>query len=379
LRLCVKFSLMNEFSRKLITEWRKLDLPFTGKTFVVAISGGADSVSLALALNELKTRKKLNLRFVLAHFNHDLRAAESDEDENFVKEFAERFNFELVCKIQNPQSPIQNQTGNLEQNARQARYAFLTETAQNLKADGILTAHTLNDQAETFLLNLIRGSGLGGLGGMKPIRLFEEENGRRGEEELVVEYETSSSPFLLLSSSPLLIRPLLSWAKREDTENFCHLNEVEFRHDRMNDDLKFNRVRIRKVLLPLLKDFNPKIVETLAKTSALLRDGAEQLANRRQDSTENILSESRTAETKINIETLVIRDIKNLFPSMRQIILRDWLKDNRGNLRRLELKHIEAVEKLIFSRKSGKIVELPNGESVLKKQGILHFQKTKVD
>ncbi|MGI8640165.1 MAG: tRNA lysidine(34) synthetase TilS, partial [Pyrinomonadaceae bacterium] len=173
---------MHKFIRNLLTEWRKLGLPFADETFIVAVSGGADSISLLLALHELRNLKKLNLRFVIAHFNHDLRGEESKEDEKFVKKIAGKFNFELACGIQDSKFKIQNQDGNLEQNARNARYKFLTDTAENLHADGILTAHTLNDQAETFLLNLIRGSGLDGLGGMKPIRSRESEGGGGGGE-----------------------------------------------------------------------------------------------------------------------------------------------------------------------------------------------------
>ncbi|MDQ3750600.1 MAG: tRNA lysidine(34) synthetase TilS, partial [Acidobacteriota bacterium] len=151
---------MRQFSKNLLTEWRKLGLPFADETFVVAVSGGADSVSLMLAVNDLKERRKLDLRIVIAHFNHNLRGAESELDAQFVREISNKFNFELAYGIQNPKFKIQNRTGNLEQNARTARYEFLTETAKNLDAYGVLTAHTLNDQAETFLLNLIRGSGL---------------------------------------------------------------------------------------------------------------------------------------------------------------------------------------------------------------------------
>ena len=98
---------------------------------------------------------------------------------------------------------------NLEQSARNARYDFLTETAENLKAFAVLTAHTLNDQAETFLINLIRGSGLEGLGATKVKRNLKK------------------------NSEILLIRPLLSWAKRIDTENFCRLkqNRISLRFD----------------------------------------------------------------------------------------------------------------------------------------------------
>ena len=378
MRLCVKFLLlMHNFTRNLITEWRTLNLPFADETFVVAVSGGADSVSLMLAMNELKERRKLNLRIVIAHFNHNLRQAESELDAQFVREITNKFNFELAYGIQNSEFRIQNQTGNLEQNARIARYEFLTETAQNLDAYGVLTAHTLNDQAETFLLNLIRGSGLDGLSAMKTVRSLESRVLSR-ESEINTEIEEKSK-IQNPKSKIRLVRPLLNWAKREDTENFCRLNKIEFRHDAMNDDLAFKRVRIRKILIPLLQEFNPKIIETLAKTSELLQGSAEQLAAGNQQSAENFSLEERESKIEDEIKNLSLKDLKDVFPSIRRTILRQWLKDNRGNLRRLELKHIEAVEKLIFTRKSGKVVELPDGELVLKKNGKLYFQKTKVE
>ena len=244
----------------------------TDKTIIIAISGGADSVSLALALHDLKVQKKLDLRFVLAHFNHHLRGEESKRDEEFVKNLAEKFDFELVIG----KGEI-SKNENLEQSARKARYEFLTETAENLKAFAVLTAHTLNDQAETFLINLIRGSGLEGLGAIKKIRKLSIES--RSEEKSKIENRKSKI---------LLIRPLLSWAKRIDTENFCRLNEIEFRYDSMNEDLAFKRVRIRKVLLPLLQDFNPKIIENLAQTAFLLQQDFNDLENVRAEKQTNI-------------------------------------------------------------------------------------------
>jgi len=372
---------MHKFVRNLLTEWRKLGLPFASRIFVVAISGGADSVSLALALHELRKRKKLNLRFVLAHFNHDLRGAESGADEQFVRGFAERFEFELACgKIQSSESKIHNQKGNLEQNARRARYQFLFETAENLRAESVLTAHTLNDQAETFLLNLIRGSGLEGLGAMKTIRtLSNAECGMRNAEFENEDQKPKTEDRLENQKSKIkLIRPLLNWASREATENYCRENEIEFRYDAMNDDLGFRRVRIRKVLLPLLADFNPKIIETLAQTANLLQEdfiGLEAAAN---SITNN--SAAKTFETKESGEkTLELKELKNLFPSMRRQILRQWLKEQRGGTRFLDLNHLEAIENLISSRKSGRIIELPNGETVTQSEGKLFFKKTKVE
>jgi tRNA(Ile)-lysidine synthase len=350
---------MRDFTRRLLTEWRRLNLPFSQETFVVAVSGGADSVSLLLALNELRTLKKLNLRFVVAHFNHNLRGEESEMDEQFVKSLAGEFGFELALGAEKIPS-----VGNLEQSARNARYKFLTELAENLKACGVLTAHTQNDQAETFLINLIRGSGLEGLGGMKPIRnfKFQVSDFKLKDEDLKPE---------TFNLKPFLIRPLLSWAKRIDTENFCHLNGVEYRYDSMNEDLTFKRVRVRKVLLPLLEDFNPKIVEILAQTAALLREDFEEL---QAASVEKVKRNASDRENNERQTTLTLKEIRDIFPSMRRRILRDWLKNCRGNLRSLEAKHFEAIENLIFSRKSGRQIELPEGEIVVKEKGKLHFK-----
>jgi tRNA(Ile)-lysidine synthase len=344
---------MNNFVRNLLTEWRGLNLPLAGETFVVAVSGGADSLSLALALDDLKKRKKLNLRFVVAHFNHNLRGAESEADEKFVKDLAARYDFELALGHGNI-----SEKGNLEQSARVARYDFLTGIAENLRARGVLTAHTINDQAETFLLNLIRGSGIEGLSGMKPIRSLKSKVQSPKSEDL-----SSDSRLSTLNSQLFLVRPLLNWAKRVDTENYCRASGIEYRYDSMNEDLAFKRVRIRRVLLPLLQDFNPKIIERLAATAALLRDEHEEL----EKLTNRHLSEAGKEELKTG-------DLKNLSPAARRRVLRAWLENRRGDLRGLDLKHLEAVERLIFSRKSGKFVELPRGETITKTNGMLVFK-----
>jgi len=333
---------MNDFVRNLLTEWRKLELPFEEKTFVAAVSGGADSVSLLLALHDLRKREKLKNRFVVAHFNHNLRGEESEKDAEFVKSLCVKFNFELALGTGHV-SP----QGNLEQNARLARYDFLRNTAENLHAHAVLTAHTVNDQAETFLINLIRGSGLQGLSGMKPIRYLEEKSKIQNPK-----------------SKMLLVRPLLSWAKRIDTENFCRESEIEPRYDTMNEDLAFKRVRVRKVLLPLLEDFNPKIVETLANTANLMYQQ---------------ISEISAAEIFDFTEELSLSELKILSKPQLYSNLRNWLNRHRGDLRELDLKHIQAIERLIHSQKSGKTVELPNEQRVIRQDGRLLFKNLKVE
>jgi len=373
---------MHTFVRNLLTEWRKLNLPRADETFVTAVSGGADSVSLLLALAELRDRKKLNLRFVIAHFNHNLRGAESEKDAQLVVSLTREFGFELALGNGNIA-----RDGNLEQNARRARYEFLTETAQNVQACGILTAHTMNDQAETFLINLLRGSGLQGLSGMSPIRQMEEkdrkgekEKRRKGEKEKEksqipnLEFEIEKSKIQNPKSKIQLVRPLLNWAKRRDTENYCREREIEYRDDAMNDDLAFRRVRVRKVLLPLLEDFNPKIIETLSDTAKILRRENEFLECERQ----KIEAENESRKADDEQESLPLEKLRNLPKAMLHRVIRQWLEANRGSLRGLELKHLEAIERLIHSRKSGRLVELPDGSNVVKKDGKLSFKNLRL-
>lgn len=347
---------MHSFVRNLITEWRRLELPVENATVVVAVSGGADSVSLLLGMNELRKAEKLNLKIVAAHLNHQLRGVESDVDEQFVKHLTTELGIGLDLHREKIAAD-----GNLEQNARNARYEFLTEAARNVNAFAVLTGHTLNDQAETFLMNLIRGSGPEGLSGMRVVRSLVEESRSREVEENDTK---TKSPLLPYSSTPLLlIRPLLNWAKRGDTEAFCHELGIEYRYDTMNEDTAFKRVQIRKILLPLLEDMNPKIVETLANTASLMQG----------------LVESTDSSTATAIEAdLSLSDLKSLSKPELYKMLRSWLGQHRGNTRRLQLKHIQAIERLVFSEKSGKTAELPGG-NVVKSGGKLMYKENKVE
>ena len=323
---------MHKFVRSLITEWRKLELPFEDEAIVVAVSGGADSMSLLTAIRHLADRKKLDLRVIIAHLNHKLRNCESGADEKFVREHTATAGFEFVsASVRLPAK------GNLEQSARDARYKFLRDVATKNRSSIVLTGHTQNDQAETFLLNLIRGSGPDGLMGMKTMRRLDDQ--------------------------VRLVRPLLSWATRSDTENFCRDASIDFCVDRMNDDERFGRVRIRKTLLPMLAEMNPKVVETLARTAELIGDRE--------------VSESKPADPVP--EQLPLRELRSLTKSELASQLRSWLRTRRGNLRSLERTHIEAIERLINSGKSGKTVELPGRGQVVKHNGLLAFSNIKVE
>ncbi len=325
---------MHRFIRQLITEWRLLELPFKDEAIIVAVSGGADSVSLLLGLYELRRLRKLDLQIIAAHFNHKLSGREREHDEAFVRNFATDLEMQFVTA-----KGTGKVTGNLEERARTERYKFLSNVAGKHQSRFVLTAHTVNDQAETFLLNLIRGSGPEGLGGMSPLRSLDENN-------------------------VVLARPLLRWARREDTESFCLQQAVMPRTDEMNADERFTRVRIRRTVIPQLASINPRIVETLARTAELLRP--------LNSAKESFLSNGES-------NTIPLAEVKNLSEDELYICIRDWLRDRRGNLRGITLKHIDAIVRLANSPKSGRVVELPGGGQVVKGGGELAFRHIKLE
>jgi tRNA(Ile)-lysidine synthase len=239
---------------------------------------------------------------------------------------------------------------NLEQAAREARYAFLERTAKKVSANYVLTAHTMDDQAETVLLRLMRGSAGAGLGGMESLRPLAK------------------------NSSIKLARPIL-WARRIETEDYCRLRRIDFLTDEMNDDQKFARVKVRKQLLPLMQSFNNRIVEALSRTAAQLREDGAVLFNNsdallQQASLSNVENETKPPALDVKV-------LSKAPPALRRRAVRQWLSEARGGTRRLEMVHLSAVEKLLEGTAGGRVVELPGGGRVSRRQHRLVFEVQK--
>lgn len=359
------------FARKLLSEWRRRGWATEGEPVVLGVSGGADSTALLLALEELTAAGLLGLSLTVAHLDHSLRGERGAEDARWVEELARARGFEAVLGRADVGELARAGRDNLEQAARRARYEFLKRVARQRGARAVLVAHTLDDQAETVLLRLLRGSGAEGLCGMLAERALAEglEDARaEGLGDARAEgVEASPAGGLEV----VLRRPLLSWARRADTESYCRARGAEFRTDDMNEDERFARVRVRRQLLPLLESFNPRASEAIARAAELLREDAsalELLASRLlEDAREGSEVESHGAGP------LRVAALKEAPAALRRRALRQWIGRGRGGLRRLSLAHLLAVERLLEGERGGRVAELPGGCRVERRRGLLRF------
>lgn len=287
---------------KLLAFIRRYAMMAEGDHIICALSGGADSVALTFAMYLLKD--KLGIRLSAAHFNHHLRGEESNRDEAFVREFCHRYDIPLMVSG----GEVKPGKKGLEAAARDARYAFLRSL------DGkIATAHTADDNAETVLLHLVRGTGLKGLGGITPV-------------------------------SGNVIRPMLS-VTRQDVEDFCAEWCLRYIQDSSNDTDAFLRNRLRHKVVPLLKEENPKLAENVSAMALRLRLD------------EEFLSQAAERESLPSVESM-----KTMHPAQRSRVLELFLKES--GVREPEGIHIAQAEALIFSDNPSAQANFPGGVTI---------------
>jgi tRNA(Ile)-lysidine synthase len=323
---------MAELRDKVQKQIREQRLLVPGDRVAMGVSGGADSVALLRLLLEL--REALGIVLSVAHFHHQIRGAEADADQQFVRELAEKYQLEFYSGLADVPAHARERKLSLESAARELRHGWFAGLVAGGCTDKIATAHTLDDQAETVLMRILRGTGARGLAGIAP------------------EHKEKH-----------LIRPLLGATRNEIEE---YLNEIQqtWRNDSSNQDLHHTRNRLRHTLLPLLEsEFNPAIRQTLADLAEVARAEDEYWRNelasllprivREGKPTRSGRSASGNASDTLALELSALR-------SLPQAVQRLVLLQTAAQLGAvLEFKHIQQLAELIHCPQSVGAVSLP--------------------
>jgi tRNA(Ile)-lysidine synthase len=300
----------------------------------VAVSGGADSVALLLLLLEL--REKLGIVLSVVHFNHKLRGRASDADEKFVAKLAARYGLELHCASVDVAKKARNERANLEDAGRRARYDYFQSLAASGACTRIAVAHTADDQAETVLAHILRGTGLAGLGGIHP------------------------------AAGPVF-RPLLAF-RRSELRAYLRRKKQDWREDLTNLDTTRMRARIRRKFLPLLeKHFQPAVVEHLATLADLAREH-EAFFDALVEEKMAAAVQKRDGEIRVAVSGLAGAE------AFRKRLVRRIVQDLKHPGGQLSARHVDAVLELARSRQSGKSLPLPGAVEVRKERDALVFR-----
>jgi tRNA(Ile)-lysidine synthase len=307
-----------------------------GETVVIAASGGADSTALVHAITDLRLDLRLSVH--LAHLNHALRP-DAGEDAAFVSRMSAALGFPYHENTINPRALAAEEGLSLEDAGRRLRYEFLTKLADEIGADVVATGHTLDDQAETVLMRLLRGSGLEGLGAIPPVR---DEGGVR------------------------IVRPLIE-ATRAEIEVYLKSRGVEWREDATNRDPAILRNRVRRSLLPALEGYNPNVRQALARLAGLVRDDAEALEMLADPQIAGTLSGGQGA---VRIELI---PFARLHVALQRRALRAAVQRVHGNLHSLRFVHLEQARQLGLEGHAGSWLSLPGGLRVTRLDGHLEM------
>ncbi len=301
-----------------------------GERVGVAVSGGADSVALLLLLEEL--REKLGIVLSVVHFNHKLRGRASEADEKFVARLAAASGLPFHADRADVAAEAKRARANLEETARRLRYEFFARLVKEGRADRIGVAHTADDQAETVLAHILRGTGLAGLGGIHPI------------------------------AGPV-IRPLLG-IRRSELRAYLRAKKQTWREDATNQDATRLRARIRRKLLPLLeKEFQPAAVEHL---TALAERAREDEAFFRSVTEERAAAMAFASGDGVRIRVADLlqpgkKGAGALDRALSKRLLRRLLEGVKQRPGQITSRHIEAILELAEHGQSGKALQLPGG------------------
>jgi len=313
--------------------WRH-KLISTGDMIGVAVSGGADSVCLLHIL--AKWRSKLDIKLHVAHLNHQLRGTESEADAKYVADLADCLDVPCTIGRRDVEAYKAEKGCSTEEAAREMRYDFLAEVAVGIGANRVAIGHTRDDQAETILMHILRGTGISGLRGLEPCSPIPCQN-----------YQP------LATSRPILaIKPLLD-VTRQETMSYCHEYHLEPRSDSSNFSLAFRRNRLRLKLLPLLREYNSNVDQALLRLAGIAKDDISFIEQQALELWDEMVMEEN--------DTVYLDKRKSVaLPlALQRQLIRLAIVRVLGNTKDIEANHIEAVRALL-SKPVGKRISLPH-------------------
>lgn len=323
---------------KILNTINKYNLIQKGDKIVIGVSGGPDSMCLLDSLYCLK--EKLGIEIFVAHINHMIRE-EADEETEYVKEYCKNKNIKCYVKKADVEKLAKEQKLGTEEMGRKIRYEFFNEVAQKENANKIATAHNLNDNVETVLMNILRGSGISGLKGIEISR-----------KETNIEY----------------IRPIRE-CERQEIEKYCKEQNLDPRIDKTNFESIYNRNKIRNEIIPYLKkEFNPNVLEGINRLSDIAREEEEYF--------DKVIAKEYE-ELKIGEnEKEVILDLKEfnkLEKVIKSRIILYTINKTNGNVQGIGKIHIEDIIKLCENNIGNKYLTPNKNIKIFVKKGKIFF------
>ncbi len=302
-----------------------------GDRILVAVSGGVDSVVLLDLL--ARERKHLNLTLVIAHMNHGMRGAESDGDEEFVRSLSDTIECPLVTYRENVAAISEREKTGIQETARRLRYTFFERAMQQHGCLAVATGHNADDNAETVLLNLLRGSGIPGLGGIPAVRSG-------------------------------VIRPIL-FARRDEIEQYAAERRLGYRNDSSNTKDDYRRNYLRHQIVPLIvREINPNLSGTLRRTSEIMQS----LQSYLSEETRRLFPEYPEWEHTLPVDRLIA-----LPPILRSSAMAELTHRITGHQPGFE--QIAAIEGLLHDE-TGSVIQINSEWGVFRERKVLAFRKT---
>jgi tRNA(Ile)-lysidine synthase len=334
-----------DLEAKVIDFIQRHDLIPSKEPIVVGVSGGADSVCLLHLL--ARWRRRLGIGLHIAHLNHELRGVESQADAEYVSNLADSLSIPATIDSQDVARYRAERKCSLEEAARELRYSFLARVARNVGAHRIAIGHTKDDQVETILMHILRGTGIAGLCGLAPCPpLAYDSQGTSLPPKAPT--MTKGQP-----RSLLIIRPLLD-ITREETSSYCRKQQLDPRIDSSNLLPSFFRNRLRLHLLPLLRQYNPSIDQALLRLGDIAKEDNDLIEQQASGLWDEL---ARQEDDTVYLDK---KQVAALPVALQRHLLRMAVARLAGDIRDIEANHIEAARSLL-SKQPSKRVCLPHG------------------